>query len=87
MDMSKEYHFGVVAYFDEDTSTWEFEANYLGGDGPFMEMDYEIYNQDSGDWECAHMTADPGSVERANYELLDEAIKVAQYRLKEGGLE
>jgi len=81
--MSKEYHFGVVAYFDEDTSTWEFDATTTGGDGPFMEMDYEVFNPDSGDWECAWMSADPGSVERVNFELLMEAIEHANHRLKE----
>jgi hypothetical protein len=82
----KEYHFGVVATFDEDTSRWEFDATTVGGDSPFMEMDYEVFDPDRGDsgtWECAWMTAEPGSIERVNFELLVEAIEHANYRLKE----
>lgn len=79
----KEYHFGVVAIFDESTSKWTFEATWLGADGPFMEMDYEVYDQGLETWECAHMTAETGSVEYANYVLLREAIEIANHRLKE----
>lgn len=87
--MSKEYHFGVVATFDEDTSTWEFQATYINGDdSPFREMDEEIYDPnygDYGEWQCAHMTGSEGSVERANFILLTEAIEHAQHRLSTPG--
>ena len=81
--MSKEYHFGVVAYFDEDTSTWEFEATTINGsDSPFAEMSWgEVYDQGSGDWEFAEMGSGR-SPETANFNRLLEAIDAVVAYLK-----
>lgn len=78
--MTKEYLLGLVAYFDEDVCAWQFDVQFLGPDGPFMEHDHEVYNQETGEWECAHMTAENGTVERANFVLLEEALEIAQDR-------
>ena len=82
--MSKQYHFGVVATFDEDTLTWEFQAMPINGDEtPFFEMQ-EVYNYDTYEWEDANDHGpDSTDVERANYVLLEEAIDHANHRLKE----
>jgi hypothetical protein len=83
----KEYHFGVVAHFDEESSTWKFEATYINGDdSPFSEMEWgEVYHEDAGDvwnpgWQRASMDSDD-PIESANFNLLTEAIQVANRRL------
>ena len=83
--MSKQYHFGVVATFDEDTLTWEFQAMPINGDEtPFFEMQ-EVYNYDTYEWEDAfiHYEPDGYAEQRANFILLMEAIEHANHRLKE----
>ena len=82
--ISKEYHFGVVAWFDEITSTWMFRAVPItGDDSPFMEMGYgEVYNNATYEWEQANQyRTDTNPTEHANGVLLDEAIRTANTRL------
>jgi hypothetical protein len=85
----KEYHFGVVAYFDDDTATWEFQVSPINGDdSPFAEMSWgEVYDNEEGDvadpgWQFAIMDSDD-PVESANYIALDNAMRHAQHRLRE----
>jgi hypothetical protein len=86
--MGKEYHFGVVATFDEATCRWTFEAMPINGEEtPFAEMSWgEVYDPDSGDvanpgWEEAVWQSDD-PVEAANYVLLEEAITEANHVLR-----
>lgn len=84
---AKEYHIGLVAWFDEDTSTWGFQVLPINGDdSPFPQMDQEVFNSDTGKWEDGNgyrYGADETAV--ANQALLDEAIRHAQYRLSNSG--
>jgi hypothetical protein len=86
---AKEYHFGVVATFDEEACHWTYQATYINGDdSPFREMDWgEIYNVDTEDWELAIMRGDTDpSKEAINFTLLTEAIETAQRRLNRPGV-
>lgn len=78
----KDYHFGVIATFDEATCRWTFRTQMLNGDeSPFMEMQ-EVYNFDTYEWENAFMDrVGDQPVERANYVLLEEAVWLVQHRL------
>ena len=79
----KEYHFGVIATFDEQACFWRFQATYINGDdSPFYEMDQgEVWSPwGDGQWQRADGFGGT-QTEQINYTLLTEAIETAQRRL------
>jgi hypothetical protein len=78
----KEYHFGVIAHWDDEHQRWSFHARPINGDdSPFADMGDEIYNYATDQWENASPDS-YSSVATANEETLYEVIDAANHLLK-----